>query len=361
MKSLTNKRFFQVSALLLLLAACSKPPAPADTTRSVRTVTVKADTLSAQNVYAGEVRSRYQSKLGFRVNGKIIARLVNVGDTVQAGQALARLDATDLALNQSAIEANVGAAQAQVEVARSDLSRYQKLVAQGYLSQAALDHQSTQLKAAQAQLDAAQAGAKNSRNQTGYTVLTADHAGTVAAFYAEVGQVVAAGQPVVEVAQSGNKEVQVSVPEDQIQHVRAGMPATVTLWAQKDQSYPATVREVSASADPYSRTYPVKIALSNPPESLRLGMTASAALPIEGLPQAIKVPMTALFVEKNQAAVWKVNPQTLTVSAQTVTSQGADGNDVVITQGLQSGDVVVTAGVNLLQAGQKVRLMGNQP
>lgn len=347
-----------VFAAVTLLAGCKPAPVPVDEVRAVRTIVVGATPTEGSSVYAGEVRARYESTLSFRVGGKLIAREVDIGQQVKAGQVLARLDPQDLQLGEAAAEAQVAAAQAQFNVARNDLERVRGLHAKGYASQGELDRFTTQFESAQAQLEAVKAQRNQIANQARYAVLTANAAGVVTAVLAEAGQVVAAGQPVVQVAKGGEIEVAAAVPEDRINSVREGMAVTVSLWSESGKSYPGTVREISSAADPLTRTYAMRVTVPQPPPNMKLRMTASVAIPREGLPDLIHIPAPAMVTQQGKAGVWVVNPQSSLVEFRAVDFAGVQGNQILAAGGLKGGERVVTAGASFLSQGQKVRLLG---
>jgi RND family efflux transporter MFP subunit len=300
-----------------------------------------------------------ESRLGFRVGGKLVQRPAEVGQRVQAGQLLAQLDATDLALGSQAAQAQVSAAQTQRDLAAADLKRFAELKAQGFISGAELERRQAALDAAEASLRQARAQGAVQGNQTGYARLLADAAGVVVAVDAEVGQVVAAGTPVLRLARDGARDVVFAVPEDRLGSVRPGTPAQVRLWSAA-QGGPAgaalsgAVREVAASADPATRTYQAKLALPAGVD-IPLGATAYVTLAgaATGMP-AIHLPTSALMRADGASAVWVFDPATSTVQARTVQLAGADGHQLLVTSGLQPGEEVVAAGVHVLTAGQKV-------
>ena len=339
---------------LALLAGCSpREPAP-EPMRSVKLITVGAAPLHAQLEYAGEVRARVESRLGFRVAGKIAERQAQLGQRVAAGQVLAQLDPRDYQLAADASRAQVTSARTQRDLAAADLQRYAALKAQNFISGAELERREATLQSAQATLDQAQAQLASQGNQAGYTRLVADAAGVVTSVDAEPGQVVAAGTPVVRVAQDGPRDVVFSVPEDRFAALKPGQPVGVRIWSDAE-SFTGRVREVAASADPVTRTFLVKVAIDGP-EMPPLGATAYVrpkALGREGV-QALKLPTTALRQEGGQTAVWVFDPVTSTVRSQPVQIATADGNDVVIAAGLTPGQQVVATGVHVLAPGQKV-------
>lgn len=346
-----------LTSAALLLAACKPAPVPVEDVRLIRTLTVGSSATTTGNTYAGEVRARHQSALSFRVGGKLTAREVNVGEQVKAGQVLARLDPQDLQLGEAAAAAQVAAAQAQFNVTRNDLERVRGLHAKGYASQGELDRFTTQFESAQAQLEAVKAQRNQVANQARYAVLTATSAGVVTAVLAEAGQVVAPGQTVVEVAKGGEIEVAAAVPEDRINTVREGMAVQVSLWAGGGKTYPAVVREVSSAADPLTRTYALRAAVGNPPAEMKLGMTAAVTIPVEGLPDLIHLPASAMVTQGGKAGVWVLAAETSTVQFRAVEFVGVERNEVLVGAGLKAGEVIATAGASYLREGQKVRPM----
>jgi RND family efflux transporter MFP subunit len=318
--------------------------------------------LNATDEFAGEVRARTESRLGFRVGGKIVKRQVESGQAVRAGQPLMELDASDYQLAQQAAVAGLSAAQVNRDQAQADLKRFNELYSQGFISSAELDRRKTAFDAAQAQYNQARAQASVQGNQARYSTLVADADGIVTGIEAEPGQVVQAGTPVLRLARNGPRDVVFAMPEDQVARVKPGDTVKVRLWANEAQALPATVREVAAAADALTRTYTVKAALSNEVTAmLKLGMSATVELSgaAAGVP-TIKLPLTAVFESQQQPHVWVWDSQTSTVSAQAVNVAGAQGNDAVVVAGLKPGQVVVTAGTHVLQPGQKVKPLNGQ-
>lgn len=349
-------------AAALALLACSQPEPPQEPIRAVKLMTVGVDSLNLQREFAAEVRARTESRLGFRVGGKLLQRPAEVGQRVTAGTLLAQLDGNDLALASQAAQAQVSAAQTQRDLAAADLKRYTDLKAQGFVSGAEIERRQAALQAAEASLQQAQAQGSVQGNQASYTRLLADGPGVVLAVEAEVGQVVAAGAPVVRMARDGARDVVFALPEGQLAQLHTGLVAQVRLWAVEasaEQPLPGVVREIAAVADPVTRTYQVRLAL---PDAARvpLGATASVTLPAPSgeVAQAIKLPTSALMHDAAQgpsgSAVWVFDPASSTVQRRAVVVAGADGNQAVIASGLQPGEEVVAAGVHVLSPGQKV-------
>ena len=343
-----------------VLAACTKAEPLSAPIRAVRTTTISTESAGGAYEYAAEVRARTESRLGFRVGGKITRRVVNVGDSVKAGQVLAQLDPQDLKLGQAAAQASLVAAQANLDQTQADFKRFKELRDQGFISSAELERRETALKAAQAQLDQARAQASVQGNQAGYTTLVADANGVITGVDAEPGMVVAAGAPVVRLAHDGPRDVVFNVPEDKVNLLKslAAQPTRLKakLWGSTD-ILPAQIREVAAAADPVTRTFAVKADLGQTPAtaSVRLGQTATIVAELPRQAGVTKLPLSALRESQGTTSVWVVDKATMTVASKPVKLAGAEGNEAVITGGVTTGDVVVTAGVHVLNAGQQVK------
>jgi RND family efflux transporter MFP subunit len=338
------------------LAGCTRQEAAPEPVRSVKVMAVGVGTFQSSHEFAGEVKPRIESRLGFRVAGKIIKRQAEVGQRVKAGDVLAQLDARDYQLAAEAARAQVNAAQTNRDLAAADYKRYAALREQNFISGAELERRDTTLKAAQAQLDQAKAQLASQGNQATYANLVADAPGVITAVEAEPGQVVNAGMTVVRVAQDGPRDVVFSVPEDKVAAVKAGSDVSVRIWSD-NRDVKGKIREVAAAADPVTRTYPIKVSL-DPAANVALGATvyvSPQALSMAGT-SVIKLPTSALRKEGNGTAVWVLDKQTMTVKSQPVQIATADGNEAVIASGLQPGMTVVTAGVHVLSPGQKVAI-----
>jgi membrane fusion protein, multidrug efflux system len=345
-----------VLAAALLLSACSKPAPPEEPVRAVKVSTVGLADIESGAEFSGEVRPRVESRLGFRVAGKLVRRPVELGQTVKAGQLLAQLDPQDYQLAATAARAQLAAAATSRDLAAADYKRYKDLRDQNFISGAELERREATLKSAEAQWDQAKAQMSSQGNQAAYTSLVADVAGVVTAISAEPGQVVAAGTPVVQIAQDGPRDVVFSVPEDKVALMQNGSAVLVKVWASKTVLN-ATVREVAASADPVTRTYVVKVALEGK-DTLPLGSTVSVvpqALDRGGV-KVIKLPTSALVQSGKATAVWVLDTASMTVKLQPIVVATADGNMAVVSSGLQAGMQVVTAGVHVLSPGQRVTI-----
>lgn len=307
--------------------------------------------------YSGDIRARYESQLGFRTSGKIVARLVDVGSHVKRGQPLLQLDPTQETLQVAAASAEVDGAKSRVAQAKTDLHRIEQLLVRNFASQAELDQQRLVLSQAEAQLRSALARQQLNSNLRGYTTLVADRDGVVSAISAEAGQVVAAGQPVVTVAADGEREVRISIPESRVDELRNAKSLQVGVWAHPGKSWSGTLRELAPDTDSVTRTYSARISIRQPdPAMLRLGMTATVFAPDVDGNGAIRLPLTAIVDRDGKREVWVVDPKTSRVAAREVSLGSAQNDTVLIVGGLADGETVVSAGVHMLQPGQRVKL-----
>ncbi len=271
-------RVIAVFALAALLAACSKTPEPKqEPVRPVRVVKIGAAEAKRVFELPGEVRARYETRLGFRVGGKIVERFVEVGSRVKPGDPLARLDVADLALAAASAKAQVASLQAERDLAASELKRYRDLREKNFISQAEYDRRASALATAQARLEALHAQHRQAANQAGYALLAADSAGVIVGLEAEAGQVVAAGQTVVRLARAGELEVQIAVPESEREFVERATGFDVTLNARPGRSWRGKLRELSPAADPATRTYAARVTVLEPGAEVELGMSARVA------------------------------------------------------------------------------------
>ena len=343
------------------LAGCKGEAAVSqESLRPVKVAQIAAASPKRTLTYSGVVRPRVESALGFRVSGKIIARSVNVGDRIEMEQTIARVDDTDLKLAENAARAGVASARSRRDVASDNLQRAKVLSPKAIISQAAYDTRRNELDAASAALDAAEAQLRQAVNAVGYTTLRADKAGIVTAVVAEPGQVVNAGQAVATVAESGETEVAIAVPEQDAARIAVDQNSKVTLWAGSGVNLDGRVREIAGQADPVSRTYAVRIAIDTPPQAMRLGMTALVALTIEDETTQMVVPLTALTEEGGTPIAFVVDTASKAVRKTAVTIAGIAEGGVRIASGLQPGDLIVTAGVQFLQDGMRIRLPGER-
>lgn len=339
------------------LAACEQAAPPPEPIRPVRVATVTPQAYEARSTYTGEVRARIEASVAFRISGKIVARYVEVGSEVRKGTVLARLDPEDTRLAIENARAQVNAAQADSTQAQTDLSRFRRLLESKVISQAEFDRRQTLADSSAARLESARSQLRVTQNQMAYTELVADSDGVITMLAAEAGQVVSAGQTVMKLARPEEKEVVFNVAENRLDELREASAIKVALWSQPDLSFDGVVREIAPGADPVTRTYAVKVTVQNPPPSMRLGMTASVTTVRGGGAAIVPLPLTALYQQGANPAVWVFDPATETVVLRPVVIDSFVEKHVLIVSGLKPGEKVVTAGVHKLIPNQKVRLL----
>lgn len=345
-----------LATLVAALAACNPAVPTGEDIRPVRAVTVTPVSTSIAAELAGEVRPRVETGVGFQVAGRIARRLVEVGQRVQPGQTLVMLDPADYQLGLAAARAQLSAAEVDRDQQRVDHKRFEELFRQGFISGADLERRKASLDAAEARYAQALAQADVSGNQAGYSTLRAPTAGVVTAIEAEAGQVVSAGQPVVRIAGTDEKEVLVAIPEGQLETLRRITDVQVRFWAG-ERELRGRVREIAPMADPATRTYAARVTLTDAPAAVALGMSASVRFAAPLATPVITLPLQALFKEGDATFVWLLDRREMTVRRSPVTLANVAGNEVVVASGVAPGDTVVTAGVNLLKPGQKVKLL----
>nr|WP_218884165.1 efflux RND transporter periplasmic adaptor subunit [Burkholderia guangdongensis] len=348
----------------LSVAACHPKASAPPAARPVVALPVQADGHAPAQTLPGDIQPRYATPLSFRIAGKIVERTVRLGDTVKAGQVVARLDPSDVAKNAASAQAQLDAAQHRLSFAKQQLDRDRAQANENLIATAQLEQTEDTYTSALAQRDQAQQQAALAKNQLQYATLVADHAGTITAEQADTGQNVSAGQSVYQLAWSGDVDVVSDVPEAALASLAPGHAATVTLPSLPGRRFAAKVREIAPAADPQSRTYRVKLSLEQPDAAVRLGMTANVAF--DGAPAAggaataseapsYTLPATALFHDGTQPAVWVVRAKDDTLELRRVAVVRYGERTVTISGGLQPGERVVLQGVHTVSAGEKVR------
>jgi RND family efflux transporter MFP subunit len=320
-------------------------------------VAIAKPAIASERVFTGVIAARVQSNLGFRVPGKVVERLVDVGQEVHAGQPLMRLDPKDLDLALTARENAVAAARAAAVQARDDEARYRELLAANATSRQRYEQAKTASDTAAAQLRAAEAQADVARNEARYSLLLADADGTVVDTLAEPGQVVAAGQTVVKLAHAGPREALVNLPE--IVRPPIGSPAQVTVYGEGSTPSPAHLRQLSDAADPSTRTYEARYVLDGDASRAPLGATVTVAVPTGGTTEAAEVPLGALYDDGKSSGVWVVDPHSSSVLWRAVQVRRLTEETAVIS-GIEPGERVVALGAHLLHRGERVRLVDNR-
>lgn len=340
----------------LVLPGCDQPaPPPAEATL-IRAVPVQETAFDRTAALSGAIQARHESNLGFRVGGKLVERLVDVGAAVSKGALLARLDSQDQRNAVRSAEADLTAAQAFVEQSRTQMDRQRALLADGFTTRVQYDNADRRYTQAQAELNSAQAKLNSARDTLSYTELRADRDGVVTAKAAEPGQVVAAGQMVLRLADPGEREAVFQVPgaSTRLEGEKGLPPVEVRLLSDPGIVANGTIREVSPDVDPVTRTYTVKVSLPDAPAAFLLGAAVSGRAKLAERP-VIDLPSSALFqTDDGSAAVWVVAQPASTVSLRPISVLQYDTGTVTVASGLGVGDLVVIGGVQKLRPGQKV-------
>lgn len=339
---------------VVAVTACSAPPQEAKAARTVETLLIGEASGEVSTTYSGQVVSRYSTDYGFRVGGMITAVPVEVGQRVSAGQVLARLDPQDMQVQLNSASAQSAAAAAQSQVQTTDLSRAQRLLNEGFISQAEFDRTQAATTSAQANLRSARAQQSGASQQLNYTVLRASRDGVVTAITGEVGEVVGAGHPVIMVESAGSLEVAISIPEGDMAALRGGQ-LQAKFWTSPSNVYPAKIRTLSMAANPQTRTFDARIAFDAPAGVAAIGGTAEVILGTSVAQKTISLPLSAITQQGEASVAWVVTGNPATVQPRVVQIHATQGNDYLISSGLKAGERVVSAGAHLLKAGEQVR------
>jgi RND family efflux transporter MFP subunit len=354
--TLPSLRLVATMALLTVaLAGCGAKDKPAEPVRPVQLTQVKLGGANATAVFAGEVKPRYETDLGFRIGGKIIARYADVGARVKKGQALARIDPADVGLQAEAAKAQVAATETEWKFAQAEFDRYQGLFKEKFISASALDAKRNARDANRARYEQAKANLSVAQNQAGYATLVASDDGVITSVNADSGQVVTAGQAVFKLARAEEREVAISVPENRIGELTGAKQLFVVLWANPQKMYPARLREVSPSVDSVTRTFAVRVAIGDPDPSVQWGMTANVGVLGASSPNAAILPPTSIYQQDGKPALWRFDPGTKQVNLVPVTIGQYREDGIVVTSGVREGDLIVSSGVHKLLPGQVVR------
>jgi RND family efflux transporter MFP subunit len=352
-----NVRFIALIGLLpFVLAACNDATSSSIDPRMqpplVRVETVELS-VESERSFTGIVAAHVQSDLGFRVPGKVLGRFVDAGQTVKRGQALMRIDPTDLRLAMRAHEEGVAAAKARARQATDDEARFRGLAGVGFVSGSAYDKVKAAAEAARAELNAAEARADVARNETGYAVLFADADGVVVETLAEPGQVVGAGQVVVRVAHAGRREAVIELPETLRPAI--GSTGRAALYGTA-LTGPAKLRQLSDAANRHTRTFEARYVLEGRLADAPLGSTISIRISDGRSAPALHVPIGAIFDPGKGPGVWLVEGETPWVTWRAVRIAGLSGEAASVVGDLKAGDRVVALGAHLLHEGDHVRL-----
>lgn len=346
--------------LLLSLAACQNEKAATAEGRPVRVVTVEAGKLANDIKLSGEIQAEKNVGLAFRIGGRVAERSVNVGDTVKAGQVIARLAPT---LEQNALtaaRAALEAARGEVDTARSTFARQERLMAQGFTTRPRFDQALKAQEVAQAQLESAEAQVELAQDRLGFTELRAGVAGVVTARSVEPGEVVQPGQIVVQLAREDGRDAVFNVPARLLETQAGDSTIRVALADAPGVIALGRVREVAPQADPVTRTFQVRVGLQDPPEAMRLGSTVVGTLETTS-DSVVSIPASALAQQGTSPAVWVVDPAKSTVSLRNVDVLRFDPGRVIVSQGLEPGEIIVSGGIQALHLGQRVRQLPPAP
>jgi RND family efflux transporter MFP subunit len=342
-------------ALFPLLASCNEraASAPAQLERPVQVQRVDFTYESPAREFVGVVRARHETDLGFRVAGKVITRTINVGDTVHAGDVVARLDPRDFNLQVESAQAELTAAASNLADAAAEEARYANLKTRAAVAAADYDHKKAAKDEAQGRLERAQRSLDLARNQLDYAELKVDVDGVITATLAEPGQVVNIGQAVARLAHYGEKEALVALPETWLEEARKS-DAMVSLWANPGRNFKAHLRELSPQADPATRTYAARFTVENPDDTVALGMTATVRLARPVTDRVAKLPLSAILNRGTGPSVYVVEGSgALTLRSVTIASFTEDA--ALVSAGVADGEEVVTLGVQKLEPGTRVR------
>jgi membrane fusion protein, multidrug efflux system len=341
----------------IMLAACQRATeATSPEVRPVRTVTVAKRDIGETITYTGRIEAENETRLSFRIGGRMVKRAASVGDRVEPGQVVAKLEPQNEMNALRSAQAAVAAAQAQFNEADNNYKRQKILLARDVASRVQYERAEQTRDTAGAQLESAQAQLKIAQDQVGDTELKADAGGIVIGTAAEPGEVVQAGQLIVRVAPKGGRDAVFDVPGQVLRSAPSDPPVKVSLTDDPAVTTIGRVREVSPQADPVTRTFEVKVGLTDPPAAMRLGATVIGRLQLDTAP-TIEIPATALTEFDRRPAVWVVDPSNLTVSLRNVDVLRHNPATVAISNGLDTGEIVVTAGTQALHPGQKTRLL----
>jgi membrane fusion protein, multidrug efflux system len=346
--------------LPVLLAACSQQAeTAAPEARPVRTVTVERRDAGVPITLTGRIEAEDEVALSFRIAGRILENELKVGDQVKPGQLIARLESQNELNTLRAAKANLAAAQANATQARNHYDRQETLLGQGWTTRANYDQAKKGLQTAQSQVEAAEAQLKSAHDLVSFTEIRADSPGVVTTLGPSAGEVVQAGQMIIRLARKDGRDAVVDVPAQLIRSAPTSPQITIALTDDPKVTARGRVRTVAPQANPVTRTFEVKIGLIDPPPSMRLGATVTARMETEAVP-IIEIPASALTKFNQQPAVWVVDPSARTVAIRNVDILRFDQANAAVSQGLDTGEIVVTAGVQALHPGQRVRLIGSE-
>ena len=353
---------FVTAACSPLLAECGRAgrieagPLP----RPVRTATVEKRDALLPVTFTGRIEAEDEVTVAFRISGRLQENNTKVGDRVEAGQLLARLESQNELNTLRQAQAGLAAAQGQLTQARNHYERQETLLAQGWTTRANFEAATQARQTAQSQVEAAEAQLSSAHDLVGFTELRADAPGKITATGPSAGEFVQAGQMIARIARQDGRDAVFDVPAQSVRSASSDVEVTVSLADDPKVTARGRIRQIAAQADPVTRTFEVKVGLTDPPEAMRLGATVNGRVNTSSGPM-IDIPATALTRMSGQPSVWVVDPSTSLVAIRNVDVVRFDPAQVIISQGLDSGEIIVTAGVQALHPGQKVRVLGAGP
>lgn len=349
------------AACALTLGACGREAATNDTQppRIVRTATVEKRKVTTPLTFSGRIEAEDEVNIAFRISGRLLSNDTKIGDRVKAGQVLARLESQNELNTLRQAQASLAAAQGQLTQARNHFDRQETLLAQGWTTRANFDVATQAQQTAQSQVDAAEAALSAAHDLVGFTELKADAPGVITATGPSAGEVVQVGQMIARIARRDGRDAVFDVPSQLIRSASGDLDINVSLADDPAITAKGRVREVAAQASAVTRTFEVRVGLTDPPPAMRLGATVVGRLDTNAGPM-IDIPSSALTRMNQRPAVWIVDPATNTVAVRNVDVLRFDEAQAVISQGLDTGEIVVTAGVQALHPGQKVRVLGSE-
>lgn len=337
----------------ILMAGCGQQAAVSQQAPLVKTVVAGESVKGEKTTFSGTVHGYFESPLAFQTGGRIMARYVDQGQRVSAGDLLMKVDSKDAEEQVASARSALTSAQASADLAYSTEARYRQLHEANAISDLTMDQVANKSDLARAQLDSAQAALARAQNNLGFTLLTADRDGVIGSTMYEVGQVVAAGTPVVTIIDDSRKDVYISLTEKQYKSYAVGTPATVTFWALPGVTVEGKVRDIAASPNTNTGTYDAKVTLIDPPDSVVVGMTAEVRFGSQNEGEGFMVPLSAMATQSEKPAVWVVKDNKVHLAEVTTGRYGED--TVEITGGINKGDRIVSAGASKLTEGEEVR------
>ncbi|MEH2683857.1 efflux RND transporter periplasmic adaptor subunit [Bradyrhizobium diazoefficiens] len=344
-----------------VLAACDRQVETKEASpRPVRTTTIEKRESLVPLTFTGRIEAEDEVSVAFRISGRLLANDTRLGDRVEAGQLLAQLEPQNELSTLRQAKAALSAAQGQLTQARNHYERQETLLAQGWTTRANFEAATQARQTAQSQVEAAEAQLSSAHDLVSFTELRADAPGKITATGPAAGEVVQAGQMIARIARQDGRDAIFDVPAQMVRSAPADVQVTVSLTDDPKITARGRIRQIAAQADPVTRTFEVKVGLTDPPAAMRLGATVNGRVETSSGP-VIDIPATALTRINQQPAVWIVDPSTNLVSARNVDILRFDQAQVIVSQGLDAGEIIVTAGVQALHPGQKVRVLGAEP